>query len=227
MEEKGLESEGDGDLESCPICLENLICVESPRTETRGCMIPMTLLCMHTFHIHCIVSWCEKEKKENLVATCPLCRQVVDIAQELKRNEQQDTKIPPVSTMLVDNPRMRNQRPLCRALTKKKRPCRNPAKFNNDGLCYVHQKPRYQKPLVFPAPSAPPPQILPSSSPQDEEPIFEELKNFSDNRRLQQEQEAIWQSCKEAKTKKKSTSRKRVRFDERTMQAANQKCLIL
>src|SRR5579859_1979986 len=91
----------DTELEACSICLESLVCeplgggVERAvvravtRVETRRCMAPMTLLCNHTFHSYCIVSWCEKEEKHDLVPTCPLCRHAIDLAQELKRAQKE------------------------------------------------------------------------------------------------------------------------------------------
>lgn len=94
----------------CPICLEDLEDTNGVRAD---CVI-IQLGCSHSFHRKCITEWCD-QKTISTSATCPLCRENI-------------------------SPFWKNQKPYCKGITKKNRPCKNLAKFNNKGYCWIHKK---------------------------------------------------------------------------------------
>lgn len=127
MNENELVDESDDDRDLCPICLDDL------STDV------LTVSCSHTFHDKCIKAWCEKSSNQS----CPLCRT------EIKFNNM---VLPPSGLSVASAPTLEEEekehkernkpqgRPKCRGVTKKRTPCKNYAKFNNEGFCYVHRK---------------------------------------------------------------------------------------
>ena len=150
------EQKDDFGEEACPICLESLVSVPLEH-------VVFTLQCGHTFHFDCIHEWVEKEiKTQGGKATCPLCRGVCDLTQGVLEGDLADRKLENTENKSHDQESQEPQKETslgmktekkrkgehkckgpqtCKALTKRRRPCKNLAKFNNDGFCWVHQKP--------------------------------------------------------------------------------------
>uniref|UniRef100_A0A7S3LB99 RING-type domain-containing protein n=1 Tax=Amphora coffeiformis TaxID=265554 RepID=A0A7S3LB99_9STRA len=70
LEERKDNSKGNRGKETCSICLYPCDSYKSEQSDTETVC---TLLCGHTFHLHCMTEWIRRETSRK--TTCPLCRQ--------------------------------------------------------------------------------------------------------------------------------------------------------